>query len=203
MKIEEHKTSLTDKSHWHKMNALTAVFDNIHHAHQAAGMLVKHDFPMDQISVLHLPGGQGYDFLGVSYGNEPERTKIWAENGALWGALVGLAVGASGLLFVPGVGLVLALGPVIDLIAGAAIGSGLMAGAAQATRLTSALHKIGIPKDETDDLHNALMDGKTVLILHFSKDDPTDWQKNINWSRAESVRLFEGSDIKEDTSKII
>lgn len=201
MKIEEHKSSLIDKTHWHKMKALTAVFDSIHHAHTAAGQLVKHDFPMDQISVLHFPGGQGYDFLGVSYGNEPERTKIWAENGALWGAIVGLAVGASGLIFVPGVGLLLALGPVIDLIAGAAIGSGLMAGAAQATRLTSALHQIGIPQDEMDYFHKALVAGKTLLILHYSKDDHTDWQQNIDWSRAESVQLFSGSDIEVDTSK--
>lgn len=201
MKIEEHKPSLTDKIQWHKMKALTAAFDDTHHAHAVVGQLIKDDFPMDQISVLHLPNRQGTDFLGVSYGNEPERTKIWAENGALWGALLGLAVGTSGLLFVPGIGLLLALGPVIDLIAGAAIGSGLMAGAAQATRLTSALHQIGIPKDETDNLHKALMAGKTLLILHYSKDDPVDWHQATNWSSAESVQLFSGSDIEEAISK--
>ena len=201
MKIEEHQPSLTDKIHWHKMMALTAVFDDTHHAHAVAGQLVKHDFSMDQISVLHLPNGQGNDFLGVSYNDEHKRTKIWAENGALWGALVGLAVGASGLLFVPGVGPLLALGPVIDLIAGAAVGSGLMANVAHATHLSSALHKIGIPKDKTDYFHKALMSGKTLLILHYSKDDHVDWQKVINWSSAESVQVFSGSDIGGDTHK--
>ena len=195
MKIEENKSSLADKIHWHKMKGLTAVFDDTHHAHALASQLVKHDFPMAQISVLHLPSEQGNDFLGVSYDNEQERTMIWSENGALWGALIGLAVGASGLLFVPGVGLLLALGPVIDPIAGAVIGSALMAGASRATRLTSALHQIGIPEDETDHLQKALMAGKTLLILHISKDDPVDWQQAINWSSAEAVQIFSGSDI--------
>ncbi len=200
MKIEEHKPSLTDKLQWQKMNALAAVFDDIQHAHQVAGQLVEHNFPMGQISVLHLAKGQDSDFLGISYDNEKERTKIWAENGALWGALLGLAVGASGLLFVPGVGVLLALGPIIDSIAGAAIGSGLMAGAAQATRLTAALHQIGIPRAETEHLHKLLMAGKTLLILHYSKDDQTDWRKVIDWSDAESVQIFAGNGPRDDES---
>ncbi len=187
MKIEEHAPSLIDKIHWHKMKALAAVFDNIHYAHGVAAQLVEHNFPMDQVSVIHIPKGKDSDFLGVSYDNEKKRTEIWAEDGALWGALAGLAIGASGLLFVPGVGILLALGPVIDTIAGAAIGSGLMASAAHATSLIAALHKIGIPEDETDCLHKALLDGKTVLILHYSKDDKTDWQQIIDWSNAKSV----------------
>ncbi|HEB56615.1 MAG TPA: hypothetical protein ENI98_09985 [Gammaproteobacteria bacterium] len=190
MKITEHDPSLMDLIHWHKMKILAAVFDDAHHAHELAGQLVEHDFPMDQISVLHRAAGQGDDFLGVAYESERERTKIWAENGALWGALAGLAVGASGLLFVPGVGLLLALGPVIDVIAGSAIGSGIMAGAAAVTRLTAALHRMGIPEDKTEELHRAIMAGKTLLILHYDKNDPTDWQQIIDWSRAEAVQVF-------------
>ncbi len=154
---------------------------------------------MDQISILNLPKGQGSDFLGVTYDNEKERTKIWAENGALWGALVGLAVGASGLLFVPGVGVLLALGPVINPIAGAAIGSGLMAGAAQITGLTAALHQVGIPKDKTDHLHKELVAGKTLLILHYNKDESTDWQQVIDWSSAEFVQVFAGTNSDKDS----
>jgi len=187
MKIEENKSSLIDKIRWPRMKALTAVFDDTHHAHEVAGQLVKHHFPMEQISVLHLPSGKGNDFLGMSYYNQRERTIVWSENGALWGALVGLAVGASGVLFVPGIDLLLALGPMIDPIAGAVIGSALMAGTARATRLASAFHQVGIPEDKTDSLQKALMAGKTILILHYNKDDPMDWQQAINWSRAETV----------------
>lgn len=190
MKITEHKPSTSEMSHWQKMNALVAVFDDTRSAHEVAGQLVEHDFPMDQISVLHRPSGQTDDFLGVSYQNERERTKIWAENGGLWGALVGLAVGASGLIFVPSIGPLLVLGPVIDTIAGAALGAGVMAEAANVTRLTAALHRLGIPEEETAQLHQAIMDGKTMLILHYPQDEPKDWLRLINWDGAKSVQVF-------------
>lgn len=193
MEIAEHKPSLFDKFHWQEMYALTAVFKDTNHAHAVVSELDKHHFPMDQVSVLHLPQGQSSDFLGVSFNNEHQRTVVWAENGALWGALIGLVIGTSGLLFVPGVGLLLTLGPVIDLIAGAALGSGIMAGAAQVTQLTHALHQIGIPKDKTDYFHDVLLAGKTILILHYAKEDQTDWRNLISWSGAESVQLFSGN----------
>lgn len=201
MKIEEHTSSLIDKIHWHKMNALVAVFDDIHHAYEIVGQLVELNFPMDQVSLLHLPKGQDSDFLGVSYDNEKERTKIWAENGALWGTLIGLAVGASGLLFVPGIGILLALGPVIDPIAGAVIGSGLMAGAAQASRISAALHKVGIPGNESEHLQKALTAGKTILILHFSKDDAVDWQEVIDWTGTDFMQVFQGKDDQDDSDQ--
>lgn len=190
MDILERKPTLAEKFTWHKMHALSAVFSDTEQAHAMAEQLLKQDFPMNQLSIIHLPDGQTTDFLGLSYNNEQKRTIVWAENGALWGAMMGFAVGTAGLLFVPGVGMLLALGPVIDLIAGAAIGSGIMAGAAQATRLSHALHQIGIPKDKTTYFHDVLLDGKTILILHYGKDDYTDWQHEVDWSGAESVERF-------------
>jgi len=200
MDIAEHNPTLLDKLHWQEMYALTAVFKETNYAHAVVSELDKHHFPMDQISVITLPRGQSSDFLGVSYNNEHKRTVVWAENGALWGALIGLVIGTSGLLFVPGIGLLLTLGPVIDLIAGAALGSGIMAGAAQVTQLTHALHQVGIPKNKTDYFHDVLLAGKTILILHYAKEDKTDWQKLINWSGAESVQLFSGNVHQETTT---
>ncbi len=66
---------------------------------------------------------------------------------------------------------------------------------------TAALHKIGIPEDETDRLHKALLDGKTVLILHYSKDDRTNWQQIIDWSSAESVQVFTGNDVHDSSDQ--
>ena len=194
MEIEEHKAPLIEKIHWRKMKALTAVFDNPQHAHEVAQQLMDNNFPMGQISVLHLPNGQDHDFLGVSFEQEKKRTKIWSENGALWGAMLGLMVGAAGVLFVPGVGTLFLLGPVIDLVAGAAIGSGIMAGAAQATRLSTALQHMGIPTDEVEGLRKALLANKTLLILHYHKDDQVNWRQLIDWSSAESVQVFSGNE---------
>lgn len=191
MKIEEQKHSLIDQLHWHKMNALTAVFDTVPSAHATVEQLADNGFPMERLSVLHIPQDQQSDFLGVSYDDERKRTIVWAENGALWGALTGLVLGASGLVFVPGIGTLMTLGPIIDTIAGATIGSGIMAGAAQLTRLGHGLHQAGIPKEKLEYFQDILMAGKTILILHYySGDGSVDWQRLINWSNAQSVQLF-------------
>jgi hypothetical protein len=171
-------------------NLIAAVFDDPDSARALVERLIEEDFPMDQISILHRAGGEGDDFLGIAYNDERERIKVWGKYGALWGAVGGLLVGATGLLLIPGVGPLLVAGPLLDMIAGATIGTGVMAGAAVVTRLTIALRRMGMPEDKLDLLHQAIMDGKTVLFLHCGADDPVMWQQRIKWHGAESVEVL-------------
>ncbi len=171
-------------------NLIAAVFDDPDSAKVLVERLIEEDFPMDQISLLHRAGGEGDDFLGIAYNDERERIKVWGKYGALWGAVGGLLVGASGLLLIPGVGPLLVAGPLLDIIAGATIGTGVMAGAAVVTRLTIALRRMGMPEDKLELLHKAILDGKTVLILHCGGDDPVMWQQRIKWHGAESVEVL-------------
>src|SRR5664279_1129885 len=137
----------------HTNHFVGAVFDDPDNARALVEEMIKHDFPMDQISILHRAGGQGDDFLGIVYSNEKERFKVWGEQGALWGSLGGLLAGAAGLLLLPGIGPVLIAGPLIDAIAGAAVGAGLMTAGAAATHLTIALRRVGIPEEKLEILH--------------------------------------------------
>lgn len=172
----------------HEHNRLVAaVFSDAEHARNVVEQLIEHDFPMDQISLLHRAGGHGDDFLGLAYDSEGERIKVWGQQGAFWGALGGLLAGVSGLLLVPGVGPLLVAGPIIDLLVGAATGGGLMVGAAALTRLGIALHRMGVPESKLDELHQAVMQGKTLLILHCGDDDPQVWQQKMRWEGAEPV----------------
>ncbi len=173
------------------MTILAAVFDDPRRAQEVAGQLIEKDFPMDQISILRRAGGQGDDFLGISYENERERLKFWGEQGALWGGLAGLLAGAMGLFLVPGIGPLLVLGPFVDIIAGAVAGSGMATGAALVTRLTNALRRMGIPEEDLAYLHQAIMDGKTLLLLQYGKRDAIDWRHAVGWGGAESVRVFQ------------
>lgn len=166
---------------------VAAVFSDPDHAQSIVEQLIATDFPMDRLSLLHRAGGHGDDFLGLTYANDKERFKVWGEQGALWGALGGFLVGASGMLLVPGIGPLLVAGPIIDLIAGAAAGTGLMVGAAAVTRVTIALHRAGIPEDKLESLHQAIMDGKTLLILHCGYDDPESWRRRLKWNGADPV----------------
>ncbi|HUX31849.1 MAG TPA: hypothetical protein VMV78_14670 [Thiobacillus sp.] len=171
----------------HTDHLVGAVFDNPDHAQAQVEEMIKHDFPMDQVSLLHKAGGEGDDFLGIAYTNEKERFKVWGAKGALWGSLGGLLVGAVGLLMLPGIGPVLIAGPLIDAIAGAAVGAGLMTAGAAATHLTIALHRLGIPDDKLKILHQAIMDGKTVLLMHCGNDDPEAWRQRLSWTGANPV----------------
>ena len=135
-------------------NLIAAVFDDPDSARVLVERLIEEDFPMDQISLLHRAGGEGDDFLGIAYTDERERIKVWGKYGALWGAVGGLLAGATGLLLIPGVGALLVVGPLLDIIAGATIGTGVMAGAAVVTRLTIALRRMGMPEDKLEALHS-------------------------------------------------
>jgi hypothetical protein len=171
----------------HSEHFVTAVFDNPDHARVLVEQMIEHDFPMDQVSILHRASGLGDDVLGIAYTNEKERFKVWGAQGALWGALGGLLLSTAGLFVLPGIGPVLLAGPLIDAIAGAAVGAGLMTAGAAVTHLTIALRRIGIPEDKLELLHQAVMDGKTVLLMHCGNDDPETWRQRFLWKGAASV----------------
>ncbi len=166
---------------------VAAVFASNEDATRVVEELIEQDFPMDKLSLLHRAGGSGDDFLGVVYSDEKERLKVWGEQGAFWGALGGLLAGASGLLVIPGIGPILAAGPLIEMLVGAATGAGLMAGAAAVTHLSTALRRAGIPEDKLDELHQSIMDGKTLLLLHLGDDDPHKWVQKLRWKGADPV----------------
>ena len=55
------------------------------------------------------------------------------------------------------------------------------------THLTIALRRAGIPEDKLEILHQAIMDGKTVLIMHCGNDDPKTWRQRLVWTGADPV----------------
>jgi hypothetical protein len=179
----ERTTTMTT----HSDRFVAAVFGNPEHANAVVEQMIEQNFPMDQISVLQRAQGQGDDFLGIAYANEKERFKVWGAQGALWGSLGGLLAGAAGLLLLPGVGPLLVAGPLIEAIAGAAVGAGLATAGAAATHLTIALRRLGIPEQSLATLHQAVMDGKTVVLLHCGNEDPEALRRRLAWKGADPV----------------
>lgn len=171
----------------HANHYIGAVFASTDKAYAVVEDLSKRDFPMDQVSVLYKAGGMGDDFLGIAYTNEKSRFKVWGAGGALWGSLCGLLAGAAGMLLLPGIGPVLIAGPLLDAIAGAAVGAGIMTTGAALTHLSMALRRMDIPDDKLELLHQAVMDGKTVMLLHCGKDDPEVWRRRLAWTGADPV----------------
>ena len=175
-----------------RLDLLIGVFEREQQAEALVERLIGDDFPADRISVLHKGGGQGDDMLGISFDSGGERVRTWTEQGALWGGLLGLLARASGLFVLPGLGPLLAAGPVVEMIGGAVagtlLGSGAMAGAAALTQLATALHHIGIPEEQVRQLHQWIEQGRVVVILHLDPD--TDHQAcltRMKWAGADPV----------------
>jgi len=110
-----------------------------------------------------------------------------------------LLAGAAALFVMPVVGPVFAAGPIVETIvatlgagmAGAATGGAMggagMAGAAVLTHLASVMHRMGIPQDRLEHLHQAIVDGHFVLLLREAADRVSPWLDVLRQSGAREV----------------
>src|SRR5271156_4406420 len=94
-------------------NSVVAIFDQHTQAEVAVKELQQDGFDMKGLSIV----GQDYhtDEHVVGYYTTGDRMKYWGKVGAFWGGFGGLLVG-SAFFLVPGLGPILAAGPVIGWI---------------------------------------------------------------------------------------
>lgn len=185
------KFQTQDSNQQARLVLIVGIYDNENKATQATEKLIEEDFPADRISLLHKAAGTGDDMLGLTYSSIGDRVKVWGEQGAFWGALWGLLAGAAGLFVIPGIGTLLAAGPIVEAlggaIAGATVTGGAMAGAAVLTELASALHSIGIPQEELEQIHNAIEQGHFVVILHCDPNEVNQCTTHLRWAKADPI----------------
>lgn len=146
-----------------------AVFQNEAAAQSALDSLITRDFPLDRMSVLGRASASGDDPLGIYYPTAGERIRGWGKMGAFWGGLFGLLGGAAGMFMLPGVGLMVALGPLAEALvttaAGAGIGGGVMMGGAALSHIAQAIHRMGVPEDRIEALQDHLREGHYLVML--------------------------------------
>ena len=173
---------------------LVALFDRHQEAEGSVRLLVERDFPMDMLSVLGKGESGGDDLLGLYYSSTGDRMKGWGKMGAFWGGLWGLLTGAAGLFVIPGIGPVLAAGPVVEAIATALAGAGLggsaMAGAAAASQFTVAMHRSGVPEEKLEMLQNAIQQGHYLLMLRLDEEEAGKWQTLLAHNGASMVDVY-------------
>jgi len=183
---------IEDSEPSHRM--LLAVFDDETRAERAVRTLIERNFPMDMISLLGKAHSSGDDPLGLSYTDVGERIKGWGSMGAFWGGLWGLLTGAAGLFLMPGIGPLLAAGPIVEAIVGAAagagIGGGVMAGAAAVSHLVVVMRRMGIPEDQLEALHHAIGSGKYLVMLRVDSTDISRWRVLLDSQGAATVVDF-------------
>lgn len=83
--------------------------------------------------------------------------------GAAIGGIAGLVLGL-GALAIPGIGPILAAGPIVAALTGAGIG-------AAAGGLLGALSHMGVPEDEANFYAEAIRHGSTLISVHVVNDD--------------------------------
>ena len=148
-----------------KENAAIAVYNTHTDAEAAIKELQKSGIDMKKLSIL----GKEYhaEENVVGYYNAGDRMKFWGKLGAFWGGLWGLLFG-SALFFVPGIGHIVALGPVGGIIVGALENAVIVGGL---SALGAGLYSIGIPKDSIIKYETAVKADKFLVIVHGTKED--------------------------------
>lgn len=150
-----------------KENAAIAIYDTHIQAEAAIKELQKSGVDMKKLSIL------GKDYHAeenvVGYYNAGDRIKFWGKLGAFWGGLWGLLFG-SALFFIPGIGHIVALGPVGGMIIGALENAVIVGGL---SALGAGLYSVGIPKDSVIKYETAVKADKFLVIVHGTEDEVT------------------------------
>ena len=140
-------------------SSVVAIYKTHERAEEAVKSLQHQGFDMTKLSIV----GKDYhtDENVVGYYTTGDRMKSWGKTGAFWGGLWGMMFGA--FFLIPGLGPILAAGPVVAWIVGALEGAAVVGGVSV---LGAALVGNGIPKDSVIKYETALQAGKFVLIAH-------------------------------------
>ena len=141
-------------------NSVVAVYRSHTEADQAVKELQSSGVDMHKLSIV----GKGYhtDEHAVGYYNTGDRMKYWGKVGAFWGGFWGLLFG-SAFFMIPGLGPILAAGPVVAWIVGALESAAVVGGV---SALGAGLYSIGIPKDSIVKYEVALKTDQFLLIVH-------------------------------------
>ncbi len=168
---------------------LMAFFLDETKAKTALDSVLEADMAMDHISILGPASSSGDDPLGVYHSKIGERMLSWGKMGAFWGGVLGALTGAMGLFLIPGIGPLVAAGPIAEALVGAAGGAGLaggvMAGAGAVSQLGVAIHRMGIPHDRIDKFNDLIESGHYLLMVIVDKSSLEDWRTKLEGHKPE------------------
>ena len=106
-------------------NSCVAVYGNHHQAEGAVRQLLGKGFEAEKLSIV----GKGYqrEEHPIGFYNTGERMKFWGGQGAFWGGLWGLLLGAA-FFWLPGLGPVVIAGPLVGVLVAALEGAAVVGG---------------------------------------------------------------------------
>ena len=154
-----------------KKTAVFGIYSTRNAAENAADAIVNTGFATSDISVL-LPENLGSKPIATEKATKaPEGATTGGGTGAVLGGALGLLAGI-GALAIPGVGPLIAAGPIMAALAGMGVG-GAIGG------ITGALIGMGIPEYEAKRYEGRLQKGGILLSVHCASSDEVKRAKEI------------------------
>ena len=166
-----------------ELNAVVAIYDTHIGAEEAVKELQRAGIDMRTLSIVGK--GSHTDEHVVGYYNAGDRMKYWGKTGAFWGGFWGLLFGAA-FFAIPGLGPVLAAGPVVSWIVGALEGAVVFGGL---SAVGAGLYSMGIPKDSILRYELALKTDKYLLMVHGTASEVVRARDIIETTQPVSVTL--------------
>ncbi len=137
--------------------AVVASYSSHRDAEDAVRSLAAAGIPVNAISIVGRQFETHEDIQG--FYQPVDAVLSGAGQGAWFGGIFGLMMGAFGFFVVPAVGALLVLGPLSGLVAGAIGGAGVGA-------IISGLIALGIPHDQALKYQERLQAGEFLLVVH-------------------------------------
>ncbi len=139
-------------------------------------------FRNSDISVLMSDKEGTREFADSKQTKAPEGAAAGAGTGVILGGALGWLTGL-GAIAIPGVGALIAAGPIMAALSGAAIG-GTVGG------ITGALVGMGIPDEEAEEYESQVKSGRALVSVHSDDDAETERAREIfSASNAENISL--------------
>jgi uncharacterized membrane protein len=140
-------------------------------AERIVDRLVASGFAHSEISVLMPETDSRHDIGHVKNTKAPEGTATGAATGGVAGGVIGLLAGI-GALAIPGVGPLIAAGPIMAALSGAAVG-------AATGGVVGGLIGLGIPEVEAKIYEEKLKTGNYLISVHATDGDEVDRAEEI------------------------
>ena len=154
-----------------KKTAVFGIYSTRAQVETAADLLARSGYPVTDLSVLLPESLGGKDLATQKATKAPEGAAAGAGSGAVLGGTLGLLAGI-GALAIPGVGPLIAAGPIMATLAGVGVG-GAVGG------FTGALIGVGIPEYEAKRYEGHLQKGGILLSVHCDTSEEISRAKEI------------------------
>lgn len=154
-----------------KNTAAFGIYTNNSAAEVAVDRLIAAGFPNQDISVLMADRKGSKDFAAEKNTKAPEGATTGVGVGGAVGGTLGLLAGL-GALAIPGVGPLIAAGPIMGALAGLGVG-GAVGG------LVGALVGLGIPEYEAKRYEGRVKDGGVLLSVHCDSSEEISRAKDV------------------------